>query len=495
MRKRRWLRPLAATLCLAMAVTSVPFTGEVARAVTNSEQPEENATLRNELKGVVKKLDIKGVEDIKETMRIKNLGLVEERKQEFLFVIENMDKKTVRCGSCDLDNDGITELFVLHNDKELEVYDYSQDMLVDGKSIKPIFTMKNVVEVRSPADPDGSFTVKQIIGKRTVYTICNYTPGSVKKADVISSTGPKKAFTECIYNYKSLKKLPMREPNMSRDRLYEQTDISILNPETCTRSIAFGETDLAGTFIMRHDKEPDGSLPAYRVFGEVTGFYHFRTILGQEDARDYNSLLDELMNPVNVYPVFILILNDDPSLIVSDYTPADKDAPAHYTVYIKDDDGSISNYMQYYVENVKGETRVTRLEYVLSNSLINDRIEISYGGELLNKSTKDYISAHEELCYPGKEYLDKHKYPEIRTIKVNYPDRTEILKTRDFVKFLTYTKHGNFTIQKDDKTIDVSEIKFDNKIVEILNPYSGNGYGFAEPFSELTWTAPETPPQ
>ncbi|MBR6229941.1 MAG: hypothetical protein IKQ97_09410 [Eubacterium sp.] len=495
MRNRRWFRPLAAALCLAMAMTVVPFTGEGARAVTKSEQPEQDTTLQNELKAAIKKLDIKGVADIKETMRLQTLGLVEEQKQEALFVIENMDKKTVRCGSYDIDNNSIPELFVLHNDKKLEVYDYSEDMLVDGKSIKPIFTMKNVAEVRTPADPKGSFTVKQIIGKQTVITICTYTPGSVKKGDVYSSTGPKKDFTEGIYYYNSLKKLKMSKPNMSRDRLYEQTDISILNPETCMRSIAFEGTDLAGSFIMRHDKEPDGNLPAYRVFGEVEKFYHFRTILGQEEAEDYDSLLDELLNPVNAYPAFIAILNDDPAFVVSDYTPADKDTPAYYTVDILGDDGSVENDFFCYVENVKGETHLTRLENVLPNGLIYDRLEISYGGDLLNKDTKDYISDHEELCYPGKKYLDKHKYSDIRTITVNYSDRTETLKTRYFVKFLTYTKHGRFSIRKDEKTIDVSEIEFDSKIVEILNPFSGNGYGFAEPFSELTWTAPENTPQ
>ncbi len=495
MRNRRWLRPLAVALCLAMAMTSVPFTGEDTRAVTKSEQSEQNATLRNELKAAIKKLDINEVADIKETVQLENLGLVEKQKQEFLFFIENMDKKTARCGSCDIDNNRIPELFVLHNDKKLEVYDYSEDMLLDGKSVKPIFTMENAAEVRSPEDPDGSFTIKQTAGKQTIYTICTYTPGSVKKEEVFSSTGPKKPFTECVYNYKTLKKLKMSKPNMSRDRLYEQTGISILNPETCIRSITFEGTDLVGNFIMRHDTEPDVNLPAHRVFGEVEGFYHYRVILGQENAEDYNSLLDELRNPVNAYPAFREILNDNPLLVVSDCTPADKDIPAYYTVNIKDEDGNISEHcFLYYVENVKGETRITRLENVESNSLIHDSLEISYGDDLLDKDTKDYISEREELCYPEKKYLDKHKYPEIRTITVNYPDRTEMLKTRYFVKFLTYTKHGRFTIQKDDETIDVSKIAFDNKIVEILNPYSGNGYGFAEPFSELTWTA-LPPPQ
>ncbi|MBQ7200161.1 MAG: hypothetical protein IJS24_02165, partial [Eubacterium sp.] len=95
MRNRRWLKPLAAALCLAMAMTVVPFTGDDARAVTESEQPEPNANLQNELKAAIKKLDMKGVNDIKETMQLENLGLVEERKQEFLFVVENMKKKTV----------------------------------------------------------------------------------------------------------------------------------------------------------------------------------------------------------------------------------------------------------------------------------------------------------------------------------------------------------------------------------------------------------------
>ena len=495
MRNRRWFRPLAAALCLAMAMTVVPFTRDDARAETKSEQPEQNATLQDELKAAIKKLDIKGVTDIKETMQLKNLGLVEERKQEFLFVVENMDKKSVVCGSCDIDGDLISELFVLHNNKKLDLYDYSEDMLLNGKSVKPIFTVKNVVEVRRPLDPDGSFTVMQKIGKQTVYTTFTYTPGSVTKADVFSTTGPKKDFTEGIFYYKSLKKIKMRYPNMSRDRLYEQTDVFILNPETCMRSIAFEGTELVGSFIMRHDKKPERNLPAYRVFGETKEIYHYCTILGQETAKDYDSLLDEFMNPVNAFPPFSAILNDNPSIVVSNYTPANKDIPAYYTADIIDDDGSISNSFLYYVESVNGENRLTRLENVLPNGLINDSLEISYGENLLDKDTKDYISYHEELCYPKKNYLDKHKYPDIRTITVKYPDRTEVLKTRYFVKYLPYTKHGRFTIQKDDETIDISEIEFDSKKVEILNPYSGNGYGFAEPFSELTWTAPENTPQ
>lgn len=495
MRNRRWLRPLTAALCLAMAMTVIPYTRDDVRAVTKSEQPEPNVTLQNELKAAIKKLDMKGVNDIKETMQLENLGLVEERKQEFLFVVENMKKKTVRCGSCDIDGDLITELFVLHNDKTLDVYDYSEDMLLDGKSVKPIFTMKNVAEVRRPADQDGSFSVKQIKGKRSIYTTCTYKPGSVKKDAVFSSTDPKNAFAEGIYYYKSLKKLKMRYPNMSRDRLYEQTDSFILNPETCIRSIAFEGTDLVGTFIMRHDIKPERNLPAYRVFGETNKIYHYCTILGQDKAGDYDSLLDKFMNPVNAFPAFSAILNDNPSIVVSNYTPADKDTPAYYTADIIDDDGSISNHFLFYIENIKGEARLTRIENVLSNGLVHDCLKILYGEDLLDKDTKDYISYHEELCYPKKNFLDKNKYPEIRTIKVNYPDRTEILKTRYFVKYLPYTKHGRFTIQKDDETIDISEIEFDSKKVEILNPYSGNGYGFAEPFSELTWTAPENTPQ
>ena len=470
MRKRVFARTIAIALCFLMGATTAPITVD-AQAAREVKQAENDTTAKENLKALVQKIEYNTFDDVKEAVRVETESICGEKGQEEVFAKETLagGTRSVTIKSYDTNKDGSPELFVLYKNKKLEVYEYTEKMVVNGKSVKPLLTMKNVREVRKGSTAKGTFFIKQTKGGKSTYTTCSYTAGSVKKGKTISAK-----------KFKKQKKLKLEVPFMSRDWLYSRAQFAITDKNLAIKSATFGENENIsdGRIIVRRDEDP--GMPRYRIFGEIYKEYDFRLVLGQDEEKDFNAFFKKHMSMSKHIPALHGILDDDPTYVVTGYTPANDNDNGYYSVALRDEDGSEADYfMRFYTEKAGDDTRLERIEMVESTGLIPGRVLFYYGDAVWDFDGEAYTPGLDMECFPTEQFLNQTENLLLHTIKVAYPDRTAELKALSSVRFIPFTATGNFSFDMDGTTVKAPTFLFASKELSFLNPKTETGYGDA----------------
>ncbi|MBO6108604.1 MAG: hypothetical protein J6P16_04265 [Eubacterium sp.] len=458
------------------------------------------AAVTENLKAIIKRADEKNVS---EPIRFQKLELGNSDIQMKAFVAKILfpANKKVKYGLCDINNDGMKELF-LFDGKKVDVYEYSEDMAnmvatKDGSvgSVGSKEAIDNVIETRVKSKKKATFTVKQKKGKLTSYTTYKFTFEIIKKGVTYSKKGKtykknnkkisKKAFNKYVKSYKKLKKIKKLTPYPFDGNMYTSTDFVYFTKDLYEVSTTEEDADFSSHLIVRHDAN-DKTNP-YKAFGE--GISNFRVVFGADVEKDYNSFLNTHVSITKICAPLKSIMNGDGEYIVSGYEKQEAAKQGVYYINFNDPESEADFGYSVFVDESGNEPVLTTVQEIDSNGLRNELYYIYKGAEA-EIDGEMYTPGLDAEIYADDEYI-KATGEKVRTLAIDLAGTKTEAKACADSKFVLYSSTGTFTVPVNGKDVDVSKVKNDSDeyyaIDRVLNPDSGDAGGYGAPQAEVKW--------
>ncbi|MBR1874419.1 MAG: hypothetical protein IJ807_05895 [Eubacterium sp.] len=482
-----------------------PYSAPAASTVNDGEVNESDpaAITKATLISILDELDVNSDTELKEDVYFQKYEptLAGEALDAYAYDNIWLSNKKVKTAIYDVDGDDVEELFVLYPNKTLEIYSHTSKMSVAGANVKPMKTIKNVTEVRKGKTSKGTFTVKQVKGKKTTFTTFKLSFDVIKKSTQYSKKGKvykkgskkikKKAYNKYVKTYKKLKKAAFGKPSGTSD-FEKSTDYMLMSKSgkvVVSNGTGKAEGEEPLTVVM--SKDLTNQAEPYQAFmydGVSTG----RFVFGKNAKKDYDSLLGKfggVYSPFLGFTTLNLGTMRENAYYTVECEPAAVNMPySLYTIkYVSDD--NVNSWTWEVKVDESGETpKVIELGTKDEYGAYVERWLVSYGEEA-QYDGQSYETGIEGRIYADPEYMAVTGLTE-RTLTVDMAGTEVKFKTANDVKFMPYTT-DKFTVLVNGAPTEITFVMDDETsaaVDRVLNPESGDATRYLQPADKVTWT-------
>ena len=526
MRKSKWMKPVAAALTLAMALSGTAVVGGTDNAVaaesgtisvadTGSliKPASGSAADLNKLTGDAGalKTDLDPVSVLTQnlleghTVLIQHEEIVDIDEQaayyadfalsgpETKYYVHQFGKKQ-----------SIFPIFFTLEKKVLKFYNYDEKMvnIFGDFKAKPLLTLKNVTGVMLKDAKKALYTVKIKKGKTTTYKTFKLDFESVKKnGPVYTQKGKtvkqgkkkisKKKFDKIMKNVKEVdwsEGTGFSKLYTTSEFLYMTKDQFVLRRELLTKEGEKQNPRQFLTHVLRYDKED--TVNPYKAFGAMPDNTKYRGVFGADEKADWERVRDLTMDPIT----FIQPLRDalDPTKTTVSKSPRSTGRDTIYCITPKlDDDDAVEGdaYWEVHVDESEDIPRLTSVEWMTSIGVVEEQY-VFYNDKDAVVDGEIYEPGSDAECYASEDYV-KATGAKLRTLKVNYAGTEKEVKTTEGVEFRFFSPNGKFTGKVNGTEMQLSGKEAYEKREEInkaLNPETGKTDSGSRLFGESTIT-------
>ena len=529
MRKSNWMKPVAAALTLALALSGTAIVGGTDTAVAAESSvinvaadaaTGSSIVLPKPISGSAADLDKltgdaqllrKDLDPLSKLTEVLEGHTILVQREEIVRIADQAayyadhelcGPKTKYYVHEFSGRSNIFPIFFTLDKKTLKFYAYDERMVnVFGDyKAKPLLTVKNVTGMVQQNAKKGLYNVRTKKGKLTKFTTYKLDFESVKKSGPVYTQkgktikkGKKKISKKQLDKVmKKMKKIDWSDGSgytvlyTPTEYLYLNKDLFVLYHELPGKD---GEknTGKFGTRVLRYDKG-DAANP-YKAFGMTPDNSKYRDVFGADEKADWEATRDLTMDPITFIDPLVTAFDQTATTVTKSERSTAKDTIYAITPKLDGEAVEGDSYWEVHVDESETIPRLTSVELMTSIGVVEEQY-VFYKDKDATIDGEMYEPGSDAECYADDEYV-KATGAKVRTLKVNYNGTEKEVKTTEGVEFRLYTHGGKFTGKVNGTEMSLSGPDVIEKLQDInkaLNPETGKTESGSRLFGEPTVT-------